>query len=120
MRLCIAFQVSVGMTWPGKATCSPSVFTETACGPHVTLKYGIKRGHQSPIYRKNPNMKTVTLASDTLGSQFTPYLQALLLPNAAITDDGVTDLLVRLDPLLVNPNKKTAGVMRGSQVFSLS
>jgi hypothetical protein len=84
------------------------------------MKYGIKRGHQSPTHRKNPNMKTVTLASDTLGSQFAPYLQALVLRNAAITDDGVTDLLVRLDPLLVNPNKKTSGVMRGSQVFSLS
>lgn len=65
-------------------------------------------------------MKTVTLASETLGPQFNPYLQALLLHDAAITDDGVTDLLVRLDPLLVDPNKKTSGVMRGSQLVSFS
>lgn len=64
-------------------------------------------------------MTTVTLASETLGNQFTPYLQAQVLPKAAITDDGVTDLLVLLDPLLVDPNKKTSGVRLGSQVFSL-
>jgi hypothetical protein len=65
-------------------------------------------------------MKTVTLASETLGNQFSPYLQALVIPNGAITDDGPTDLLVRLDPLLVDPNKKTSGVQLGYQVFSLS
>jgi hypothetical protein len=65
-------------------------------------------------------MKTVTVASEVLGNQFLPYLQALVIPNGALTDEGVTDLLVLLDPLLVDPTKKTSGVRLGDQVVSLN
>jgi hypothetical protein len=65
-------------------------------------------------------MKTVTIASEVLGNQFLPYLQALVIPKGAITDEGVTDLLVLLDPLLVDPTKKTSGVRLGDQVVSLN
>jgi hypothetical protein len=65
-------------------------------------------------------MKTVTLISEALGRQFSPYLQAFVVPQGARTQNGPTDLLVRLDPLLVDPNKKTSGFELGSQVISLN
>jgi len=50
-------------------------------------------------------MKIVAFKSDILGRQFHPYLQAEVRPEFIDIEGEMSELLVQIDPLKVNPRK---------------
>jgi hypothetical protein len=50
--------------------------------------------------------RRVGLTSDVLGRQFNPYLQGMVLPGGLDVNGEITELLVQIDPIKVDPRSK--------------